>query len=152
MQRWVVQAIMNRLKNSVSEYVSFPGMRVDPADPDYYTLQVRASVPARTRRGQIDDQYITVIGCHARVEEIDSERDIMAPWKMAEVAKTLFHQIDLEIRDLEEDTVVACLNCHEVAMEHLRHNNMVFSGEGDFAIDERLYHTVVVTFTAMVIQ
>ena len=152
MERWVVQTIMNLLKNSVSEAVSFPGMRVDPDTENYYTLQVRASVPGRTRRGQIDNQYITVIGCHSRVEEEDAVRDIMAPWKLAEAAKALYHQVDLEIFDLETETKIGCLNCNEVSMEHLKHNNMVFGGEGDFAIDERLFHTVVVTFTATMVQ
>lgn len=152
LERWVVQTIMNTLKNGVDEYVCFVGMRPDPNTQAYYSLQVVGTAPARVRRGSVDKNFLINIGCHARVDEVEENRNIMKPWKLAEAAKTLFEHVDLEIKSLPDQTLLGCLNVHEAAMEHLDPSNLVFGGEGDFAIDDRLFHTVVVSLTASLVQ
>lgn len=151
-KRWIVQHVMNRLKNGVNDYVCFPGMRTDPDTEKYYSLHVVSAAPRRSRRGNTDDSFIINIGCHARIDEVEQNRDIVVPWKMAAVAEGLFSKVDLEITNLETKVLLGCLNIHEATVEHLDPSNLVFGGEGDFAIDDRLFHTVVVSLTATWIQ
>lgn len=111
-------------------------------------------IPHRRRRSVYYRSLLFHVQCHSLIAEFRPDKDANAPWRTGSRVRQLFEHVDLDVQTVGDAprTSVGTLNIHEVDLTYVDETNIIFQGQGDFAIDQHQVHTVVARIAATFIQ